>query len=473
MPDPRPPLALPDLCVIGGGAAGYAVAFAAGGLGVPTVLVDKTHLSDPLPRAGDIAWEALLAEARRHASGTGTAGWEAGRAAAHAAARSTMPESSAERLGALGVTVIRATARFQNPRTVVAGDRAIRARRFVIATGSVAAVPPIPGLDTVPYLTADTILDLAALPRRVLVIGASPFGIEAAQALRAFGAEVVVIGGGAFLPEFDRELSAPVRAGLAAAGVDVRVDARAESVEPSGTGVTLHLAPADLDRDPLRRETVEGSHLLLAAGWSPAIAEWRPDLAGIACTTTGVAVRANGLTGNRRVYAAGDVTGLGHSPQSAQAQAAVVLRAALFRQPVAFDRAGVPRVLRSVPPLAVVGLTEDEARGRAGRIRVLRWPYRDNARARAEGMTSGHIKVITGADDRVLGVGIVGAEAPELIGLWCLACAQRLKVSDIAALALPGTSLSDLSRRVAAGAGAARAGDPWVGRALRLLRRFG
>lgn len=460
----------PDLCVIGGGLAGLQVATAAGALGVPTVLVDKTDLCDPLPRAGDLAFEVLLSRAKR--GGTAEA-WAQAREAARAAVRAIAPDLAAPRLRALGVQVIRATARFRDAATLDAGPHRIRARRFVLATGASPRVPAVPGLDLVPFVTTDRILDLASLPPRPIVLGGDPAGYEVAQALGRLGAEVVLLDPGRPLAGFDDELAAAVLARLPADRVTVRGPVDVTRIEPAGAGVRVELAWAADEAGAGTEQIIEGSHLVVAAGWAPNLAEWRPDLARIACSATGVVVGPEGRTGNRRVHALGAVTQFGGSPGAAQAQAGAVLRSVLFRRPGRFDPAHVPRLLRTTPEIAVVGLSEAQARGRAGRIRVLRAPVRDNDRARAEGIADGHVKVIAAAGGRVLGAGIVGPEASELIALWCLVITRGLEAGDVAGLALPTASFSDLSRRAALASLAADLAKPWLRRALVLLRRLG
>ncbi len=482
MPEHRPAPLTPDLCIIGAGPAGLAVATAAGALGVPTIVVDKEDLGRTLPRAGDVARQVLFAAARARAAARRSVrlgfeqpslkfDWATLRRTAEATAEAGAPDMSAERLGALGVRVIRAAARFTDTRTIEAGTTSIRARRFILATGSAPAVPSVPGLDLVPVLNATSILDLSHLPSRLIVLGAGSTGLELAQALRRLGSEVVVLESGTALRDFDPELTAPVLARLAAEGVVIIQNVHVLRADSDRTGVRLIYECRD-EKAAFQR-TVAGSHLLAAAGWRPNVAGLRLDAGRIRCGPAGIVVGPNGRTSNRQVFAIGDVVGLGRSMQSAQAQADVALRAALFRQPTGFHPLQVPRIIYTDPEVAVVGMTEAQARERAGRLRILRWPFSDNARAKAEGRSAGHAKVITTREGRVLGAGIVGPEASELIGLWSLAIAQGLKASDIAALAMPHASYSDVSRRAAVSALAAELNNPWVQRALRVIRLLG
>ena len=462
----------PDLCVIGAGPAGLAAAMGAAALGVPTVVVDQTGLSQALPRGGDIARQVLRVAARRRLEAPASAWepeWPQLRGRATGAAEAAARDMSARRLGALGIGIVTATAGFSGPREIEAGDLSIRARRFIIATGSAPALPVLAGLEGVPWLTADGIFELSALPSRLVVLGGGSSGAELAQTFRRLGSAVVLVDAGPVLRDVDPELSAAALMQLAREGVTIRENLDARRAEPAAMGMRLSCT-AD---GSAMQDAIEGSHLLVATGRIPNLAGLGLDKAQIRSAPTGIAVEPNGRTSNPHVYAIGDVVGLGGSLQAAEAQAGVVLRSALFRLPARYDPRNVPRVIHTDPEIATVGLSEVQARERVGRIHVLRWPFSDNARARAEGRPLGHIKVITAANGRVLGAGIVGPEAGEAIGLWALAVAKGLNARDIAALALPSPAYADLSRRAAMSALLPGLNNPWLRRARRFVRWLG
>ncbi len=460
----------PDLCIIGAGPAGLALATAAAALSVPTLVIDKEDLRSALPRAGEVAGFVLRAAARQRAGSAGgpSNDWDDVRGAARAAAETRATSMSAVHLRALGLTVLRGTARFVDSGTVEVDGVSIRPRRFVVATGALAAIPALPGLERVPWSCATRWLDLPALPRSLVVLGAGRTGVEFAQIFARLGTRVTLVEGAAPLRGFDAELSAPVLTRLRREGVDIRTGRTVLRAEPEATGVTIVMSKADGTE-----ERVRGDHLLLATGWRPAIDDLRLDRAGIRCDPGGIAVSADGRTGNPKVFALGNVVGRGRSIESAQAQVGVVLRAALFRQRVSFDPRSVPRILRTDPEIAVVGLTETEARVRHGTVTIWRWPYAENDRARAEGMTTGHVKVLTTPSGRIVGAGIVGPDAAEGIGLWTLAIAQSLNIKDIAALPLPSLSYEDASRRAALQGMVAGFKGPWLQRAMKVVRWMG
>src|SRR5579862_1875760 len=219
----------PDLCVIGAGAAGLAVAAGAVQMGASVVLAERGRMGGDCLNYGCVPSKALLAAAklaqawRRGAElGIDYAPPRVDFAAVMDSVERVIgriaPNDSAQRFAALGVRVIAAEARFVDPRTLRAGNELIRPRRFVIATGSSPVVPPIPGLQDLPFLTNETVFANRTLPQHLVVIGGGPIGVELAQAHRALGAAVTVIDIGPLLPRDDPELVALLAARLAADG---------------------------------------------------------------------------------------------------------------------------------------------------------------------------------------------------------------------------------------------------------------
>jgi pyruvate/2-oxoglutarate dehydrogenase complex dihydrolipoamide dehydrogenase (E3) component len=471
----------PDICVIGAGSGGLSVAAAAAAFGVPVVLIERGKMGGDCLNYGCVPSKALLAAAKRaHAiEGYGRFGLKVPRAeidfsAVHAHVHGTIdaiaPNDSKERFTGLGVHVIEGAARFKDRRSVVVGEAfEIKARRFVIATGSTAAIPPIPGLVRVPYLTNETVFDLTRRPERLIVIGAGPIGLEMAQAHRRLGAEVTVLEAATPLAKDDPECAAIVLDQLAREGVVIRSGVEISRVEGGEGKVRVVLAGANGSEEPL-----EGSHLLVAAGRRANVAGLGLEAAGIAYEPSGIQVDQRLRSTNRQVYAIGDVVRGG--PQFthvANYHAGLVIRNALFRLPVNVARGVIPWVTFTDPELAHVGLGEEDARRRYPDIRVLRWPYHDNDRAQAERETQGHIKVIAGKRGRILGATIVGAQAGELITTWTLAIARGLKVSALLGVVIPYPTLAEVGKRAAIGYYTPGLSSPWVRGLIAFLRRFG
>jgi pyruvate/2-oxoglutarate dehydrogenase complex dihydrolipoamide dehydrogenase (E3) component len=468
----------PDICVIGAGSGGLSVAAAAAAFGVPVVLIEKAEMGGDCLNTGCVPSKALLAAAKHAAqirdgekfgvSAQGAAvDFRQVHSHVHRVIAAIVPVDSEERFTGLGVRVIRAAARFKDRHTVVAGEFEIRARRFVVATGSKAAVPPIPGLDTVPYLTNETIFDLTKLPQHLMVIGGGPIGIELAQAFRRLGSDVTVLEAAQPLAKDDPECAGLVLDSLARDGVTIRAGVKVGHVARQGDSIAVTLSANGKD------ETVEGSHLLVATGRKATTDGLGLDLAGIETDRKGIVTDARLRTSNRRVYAVGDVAGRLQFTHAANYYAGIVIRNALFRLPAKANDDVVPWVTYTEPELAQTGLTENQARKRGIKVRIVRWPYHDNDRAQAERQTRGHIKVVTDRRGRILGATIVGAQAGELITTWTLAIAQRLNIRAFAGIVVPYPTLSEIGKRAAIDYFAPGLTSPWVRRIIRWLRKLG
>jgi pyruvate/2-oxoglutarate dehydrogenase complex dihydrolipoamide dehydrogenase (E3) component len=221
------------------------------------------------------------------------------------------------------------------------------------------------------------------------------------------------------------------------------------------------------------QETITGSHLLVAGGRYANVVGLGLDAAGIKFDERGIAVDKKLRTTNSRVYAIGDVTGGRQSAHAADHEAALVVRNALFRLPVRYDPEAIPRVTFTDPELAQLGLTETVAQRRGYGIRVLRWPYRENDRAYAEGQARGHIKIVAGKRGRILGVTIVGAGAGELINVWTLAINRRIDLATLAGIVVPYPTLGEIGKGAATTYLMSSLTGSGVRRIISLLRRFG
>ena len=468
----------PDLCVIGGGPGGLSVAAAAAAFGVPTVLIERHKMGGDCLNTGCIPSKAMLAAARRAEAlrsdnefgvvAQGVIDFTKVHDYVQSVIAAVAPTDSAERFAGLGVRVIREHAKFKNCNTVLAGDFEIRARRFVIATGSRPAVPPIPGIDSGPYLTNESIFDLKERPAHLIIVGAGPSGLELAQAFRRVGSSVTVLEAGQPLAKDDPECTAIVLDRLVREGVVIRCGVNVIAITHAGTTVTATIEAAGAE------QTITGSHLLIAAGRKPAIDGLDLDAAGIRHDRSGIVVNRKLKTRNRRVYAIGDcAAGQLQFTHAANYHAGLVIRNALFRLPVRVNNNAVPWVTYTEPELAHIGLTEKQARASRLKIRVARWPYYDNDRAQTERDTHGHIKVITTRKGKIVGATIVGAQAGELIGMWTLAIAQGLNIQSFIEIVLPYPTLSELGKRAAIDFFAPGLTSPWVRRIIGWLRIFG
>lgn len=444
-----------DLCIIGAGSGGLSVAAGAVQMGASVVLIEKGAMGGDCLNTGCVPSKALIAAA--HVAHAARSGRRFGVEAAefnvhfkevhehvHGVIGAIAPHDSVERFEGLGVHVIKAAARFVDARTVEASGERIVARRFVVATGSRAAIPPIPGLADAGCLTNESIFELQQRPDHLIVIGGGPIGIEMAQSFRRLGAAVTVIEKFGILAKDEPEAVAVVRASLQRDGIKV-----IEGVGVSGVHRDGAMTTVTLDGDSPLGRTIQGSHLLIAAGRRPNIENLGLDAAGITFTPKGITVDARLLTSNRRVFAIGDVAGGPQFTHIAGYHAGIVIRNALFALPAKVDYAALPWVTYSDPELAHTGLTEADARKARHDVQVLTWSFDMNDRAQAERETEGLAKIVLGPKGRILGATIVGPRAGELIGTWALAISARLKIGAVASAVMPYPTLSEISKRAA------------------------
>jgi pyruvate/2-oxoglutarate dehydrogenase complex dihydrolipoamide dehydrogenase (E3) component len=469
-----------DIAVIGAGSAGLSVAAGAAQLGASTVLVERGAMGGDCLNTGCVPSKALLAAgkaarawAKYDTFGVQTSAPKIDFARVndhvHEVIASIAPHDSVERFEGLGVQVIKGNARFAGPRELDVDGRRVRARRIVVATGSRASVPPIPGLDRTPFLTNESMFELRTLPEHLVVIGGGPIGLEMAEAHHSLGSRVTVVDQARVLPKDDQELATMLRDKLVARGIDIREGVRVLRTDPMPGGIAVTIADADG-----REERILGSHLLLAAGRQPNVEDLDLDAAGIAFGRAGIQVDARLRTTNRRIFAIGDVAGGPQFTHVAGYHAGIVIRNALFRLPAKVDYRALPWVTYTDPELAQVGLTEAQAREQHGdKVVVLRAPYEDNDRARAERRTEGLLKAVVDRSGRVLGASIHGAQAGELIQLWGLAISQKLNVKALAGMIMPYPTLGEVSKRAAGSFFTPKLFSSRTRGLIRFLSRFG
>lgn len=443
-----------DLCIIGAGSGGLSVAAGAVQMGASVVLIEKHLMGGDCLNTGCVPSKALLAAAHaaqavRSSARFGVNGHEPAvdfakvHAHVHGVIAAIAPHDSVERFEALGVTVIQAAACFTGPHEVEAAGQRIRARRFIVATGSAAAVPPVPGLSETPYLTNETIFGLTDRPDHLLVLGGGPIGVEMAQAFRRLGAAVTLVERAAILPKDEPEAVAILRARLLQEGIALHEGADVLAARRAANGVELELRGA---AGPV---VLAGTHLLVAAGRRPNTAGLGLEVAGIEATPRGITVDARLRSTNRRVFAIGDVCGGPQFTHIAGYHAGIVIRNVLFGLPAKVDYAALPWVTYADPELAHVGLTEAAAREAGHDVSTLMQPLSGNDRARAEDETEGLAKIVLGRRGRILGATIVAPRAGEMIGLWGLAIQKRLPIGAIAASLAPYPTMAEISKRAA------------------------
>jgi pyruvate/2-oxoglutarate dehydrogenase complex dihydrolipoamide dehydrogenase (E3) component len=449
-----------DLAIIGAGSAGLSVAAAAAQFGEKVVLFEKGEMGGDCLNTGCVPSKALLAAAKQGVS------FADAMAHVEKAIATIAPHDSQERFEGLGVKVVRAPVRFNGVNTLEANGHTYVARRIVIATGSRAGVPPIPGIKDVPHFTNETIFKNRVKPSHLIIIGGGPIGMEMALAHRRLGCAVTVLEAFQPLGKDDPELATVVLDALKAEGIAIHAGAKIERIEKTPDGLRI-LRTGD--------DAITGSHLLVAAGRIANVEGLALEKAGIAYDKRGITVGANlRSTTNKHVYAAGDVAGSLQFTHVAGYHAGLVIRNALFRLPVKARTDIIPWVTYTDPELAHVGLTEQTARQQHGDgVRVLKWHFAENDRAVTEGKTKGLVKLITAKNGRILGASIVGPNAGDLIAMWTLAVTQGLKVSAIANMVFPYPTFGEAGKRAAITYYAGLAAKPLTRTLIGFLKAFG
>ena len=464
-----------DVLVIGAGSGGLSVAAGASQMGARVVLLEGHKMGGDCLNFGCVPSKALIASAKAaygqsHAAAYGVA--DVAPQVDYAAAKDHVadviaqiePMDSQERFEGFGVQVIRACGHFISPTEGQAGETVITARRIVIATGSAPLVPPIPGLDTVPYETNETLFQLRERPEHLLIVGGGPIGLEMAQAHIRLGSKVTVIEGMKALGKDDPELAGIVLDTLRAEGVEIAEDAMAAEIRGQAGAIEIETKDG---------RVFQGSHLLMAVGRKSNIDKLNLKAAGIETTRTGIQVDDGLRTSNRKVYAIGDVAGGLQFTHVAGYHAGVIIRSMLFGLPSKAKTSHIPWATYTDPELAQVGLTEAQASAKHGaQLEVVRFEYAHNDRAVAERKTTGLIKVMV-VKGRPVGASIVGHQAGELINLWALALANRMKMSQIAAMVAPYPTIGEINKRAAGAYFSPRLFDnPTVKRVVGLVQRW-
>lgn len=470
----------PDICVIGGGSGGLTVAAVAASFGVDVVLLEKGKMGGDCLNYGCVPSKAILAagktahvisEAKNFGIGVGSdikVDFKKVNAHIKSVIDTIAPNDSVERFTSLGVKVIEEAGVFTDKNTVTAGEYTIKARRFVISTGSSPFVPPIPGLETVPYFTNENLFENTRKLSHLIIIGGGPIGMEMAQAHKRLGSEVTVIEGLTAFGKDDPELVDVVVRKIREEGVEIIEGAMVSNVSKRGkTGVSVTYKIGDVET------TINGTDILVATGRAANVNGLGLEDAGIEFERRGIKVKPDLRTTNKRVYAIGDVAGGLQFTHVAGYHAGLVIRGILFRKKAVPNNHIIPWVTYTEPEIAHVGMNEELARESTKNIHILRFPYHENDRAIAERKTVGMIKMIANKKGKILGVTIAGANAGEMINMWALALSKNMTIKDVASYIPPYPTMSEIGKRAATSFYAPLTRKPFVRSVIKFLRVFG
>jgi pyruvate/2-oxoglutarate dehydrogenase complex dihydrolipoamide dehydrogenase (E3) component len=445
----------PDFCIIGAGSGGLSFAAGAVQMGASVVLIERAKMGGDCLNSGCVPSKALIAAAKighKILKSEGF-GWSISKSKVnfqkvhdhvHSVISSIAPNDSVERFEKLGVHVILDEGSFADKDRIETNSHIIKAKRFIISTGSTAFVPPIDGLDKVPFLTNESIFELTELPEHLVIIGGGPIGIEMAQAFNRLGSKVTVLEAFTALPKDDPELTSKLKEILVNEGMDLNENVKVLSVDKVKNGTRIAYQTSDgKDKEAI------ASHILVATGRRANIQNLNLDIAGIKASARGIEVNEQLLTSNSKVYAIGDCTGGYQFTHVAGYHAGIAIRNSIFKLRTKVKTIALPWVTYTDPELAQVGMLESQLKDQNISYKVLQMDFKDNDRAQAEKSTEGLIKVMVSPKGYILGASILGSQAGELIYPWVIAIQNKLKISAIASSIAPYPTLNDITKRVA------------------------
>ncbi len=446
-----------DVCVLGGGAGGLAFAAGAVQMGARVVLVEKGKMGGDCLNYGCVPSKAMIASGQlaynmRHAERFGLpqsivkADWQKVHGHVASVIGAIAPHDSVERFESLGCTVVQASGSFIDRKKVLAGTTAVRAKYFVLATGSHPFVPPMEGIKDVPYFTNETIFNHKEEIEHLIVIGGGPIGLELAQAHLRLGAKVSVVERGTLLGHEDPDLAPFLLKQLEREGLEMLVNRNIVRLEGTKGKVRIMLTHAETEQ----QETLEGSHLLVATGRVPQLAGLNLEKAGIAYTRRGIVVDKTLRTSRKGIYAIGDCSGAAQFTHVAGYHAGIAIRNILFPMRAKASLENLPLVTYCDPEIASLGLSERAAIEQYGRksVKTFSFDYDENDRAHATHTPEGRIKILL-RKGKILGVAIVGTHAGEVLAPWIVAMSAGLKIGQMAGPIFPYPTFSELTKRVA------------------------
>ena len=443
-----------DVVVIGGGTAGLVSAVGAAGLGARVAIAERQQLGGDCLITGCVPSKAILRSARalgelRRAGNLGIRATGVDLNFPEVMTRMRQRRAglamndSAERLRALGIDVFFGDASFISPREIAVGSATLRFIRAVIASGSRPSAPPIDGLSSTTYLTNETIFGLAERPERLLVIGGGPVGCELSQAFARFGSRVTLFDQAQrLLANDDADASDLVQRALIRDGVHLELGTTIRRVvQRNGEAVVQFRRGPEA---PL--EDVAGDRLLVATGRTPNVDGLDLARAGIQAGPRGVVVDDRLRTGNRRVYAAGDVCSRFQFTHVADATARIVIQNALFFGRRKASALTVPWCTYTDPEVAHVGLSAEDAEKRRPAVQTISVPLSEVDRAVLDDETEGFCRMHH-ERGRLLGCTIVAAHAGEMIGHVSYAIARAATLNDLSSTVYPYPTQSEALRK--------------------------
>ena len=466
-----------DIAVIGGGSGGLSLASAASQMGAKVALIERAKMGGDCLNYGCIPSKSLLAAGHKAQIDKSK---EFGislekkinfpKVIKHVSdvIKSIAPHDSVERFTSLGVEVIEEEASFISPYEIKAGKKKIRAKYFVIATGSSPFIPPIEGLKEVSYFTNETIFQNKVQPNHLVVIGGGPIGIEMAQAHAELGSKVSIVELFTILPREDEKIRSLIREKLEK--LDIEIYENIKGIDKINQTKKTKEISLSIAMKTGRQKEIKCSHLLVATGRKANVSSLNLEKAKIQYDRKGIPTDRRLRTSQKHIFAIGDCTSLYQFTHIASYHASIVIQNILFRMPVRVKYNAIPWVTYTNPEIAHVGMTIAECEEKyKGKYITLSVPFAENDRARAEREDSGFAQAYVTKKGKILGVDIVGAKAGELIQIWCLAIQEGLHIKALVQYIVPYPTLGEINKALASSFYTPILFSPYVKKIVRFL----
>lgn len=454
-----------DAVVIGGGAAGLTASGIAANFGAKTMMIEKERLGGDCTWVGCVPSKTLikassivhnLRESKKYGIDLSFSDMDLSKVMKHVDDVRNEVYEDADRpeiFEEMGIEVVKGSASFSDNHTINiklsdGSSRSITSRYFFICTGSLPFVPPIPGLDSVRYLTNESLFEIENIPSSMSVIGAGPIGCEMAQSFARLGVDVTVLDmAGQILVNDDPELTAILKKSLEKEGVKFELNVSIERVDQKGDRVQVNYQKED------ESKVITSESLLTATGRKPNVTSLNLEAAGVNFSKKGIEVNQSGRTNQSHIYAAGDVTGQYQLSHMCEHTAKTAVTRALLKVPMKIDTKHVPWTTFTDPELGHVGATESDLKEMGVSFETYRFPFSKIDRAITDGNKSGLIKIHAKKwSGKILGASVCGVHAGEMISQYALAMKNGVSLRDFADTIHPYPSY---------GLGARRAADQW------------
>lgn len=442
-----------DVIVIGAGSGGLTAAFTASGFGKKVLIVDKNKPGGECTWSGCVPSKAFIHYAKEHYTTKkylAKTGVKVELASSNKALEYTKSkvaevyeEESPEKLEDSGLDYKKGFVKFINTSQIDIDGEVYEAGKYVISTGSSPLVPPIPGLDSIEYLTNESFFELDELPESITVLGGGAIGIELAQAMNRLGVEVSVVEMfPRILPRDDEEHSLMLQEVLEAEGIKLYLGKKATTFEEKDG---MKLVYFEGDSEPLKSKSV-----LMALGRTPNVAGLELEKAGIKYNRRGIEIDAKMFTTNKKVIAVGDIVGPYQFSHMANVQGIRGVQNMLLpvKRDISYDH--IAYTTFTEPELANAGMIESDARAKYGdSIRVYNMPIYSLDRSKTEDEKPGNVKVILDKKGYILGASILANRAGEMIGEIQAIKTNKKKFKTLANVIHPYPTYSEIFTKMA------------------------